>query len=178
MKHRTLLKNPYKSYKQLPTFSVSPERIVGRFGGTSFADRLRIHVSSWAGTSMRVKDIMWLALLPVLMLAGFAGTPSCSRSESNPEEALVSLLSAGHENEPAAAGKTLKPGFVVDPEQFEKLHEALKDEDVETLKLTSVDQLSTIHIYRVYSETGSLLGSFEVHQLDDGCFVNAWGQMG
>lgn len=125
---------------------------------------------------MRVKDSMWLALLPVILLAGCAGTSSCGHSESNPEEALVSLLSAGHANEPAAASKTLKPGFVVDPEQFEKLHEASKDEDVETLKVTSVDQLSTVHIYRVYSETGSLLGSFEVHQLDDGCFVNAWGR--
>lgn len=118
-----------------------------------------------------------LALLSIVQLAGCsAAAPDCEFGRIAPEDALTAFLSAAHDDDPTAAQQTLKPGFSIDNDRFEVLHEALKNESVKQLKYTNAEQASTAYSYRVLSGAGRLVGTFEVHELSTGCFATVWGR--
>lgn len=125
---------------------------------------------------LRIKAL-GATVLMVGLLTGCSSGPfaGCERGQSEPDKALLAFLSAAHSGDESAAQQSLKPGFLVDDELFERLHEAVQSDDFESLKLTNADRASTAYFFTALSGQGKLIGNFEVHELEDKCYAVAWG---
>lgn len=114
-----------------------------------------------------------LILLPLSGCSGILAP--CAGHASSPEASLTAFLTAAHENDASSAQLALQPGYTVDAEAFDRLHETLADSTVADLRLSLSDRMSIVYFYRVLDASGAFLGQFEVQQLETGCFATAWG---
>lgn len=127
-------------------------------------------------TSERGPALTLLIAVSAASLTGCApGTWGCERGKPDPESTLAALLTAVQEEDASAAKTLLTPGYRFSQPLFDELHDVLETDSIEDLTLTNFDQASTAYLYRVTRESGEFVASFEIHQLDTGCFAAGWG---
>lgn len=140
--------------------------------------------SKLSTTRKRATAALTAAFFAALLVGGCSSSggdtssdKQCERGDVTVEKALTGFFTAVADNDKTAAEEFLIPGNKIDPDAFSELHDALKGEDIEGLRILESEFTGGAYSMQVLTVDGDPVGQFMVYESesDDDCVAVAWG---